>query len=380
MKIAAAAAFGIEAVTARELDRLGFRNLNIANGRIYFDGSADDICRANIMLRTADRVLIAIERFDAVTFDELFEKTKSIPWGDWLPVNAAFPVNGKCVDSQLMSISDCQAIVKKAVAERLKQKYRLSWFDESGPVFPLEVSIVKDVVEITIDSSGAGLHKRGYRRLSGAAPLKETLAAALVLLSRWNADRAFVDPFCGSGTIAVEAAMIGLNIAPGIKRSFVSEQWPQIAPVSWQRAREEAFRAQRTDVELRISGFDIDADAVKLAKLQAENAGVAGQIHFQAQDVRDLRSRYSHGYIVCNPPYGERSGEIRQVESLYREMGAVFGSLDSWSYYILSAHPEFEKFFGRKADRKRKLFNGGIKCDYYQYYGPPPRFKSRTSG
>ncbi len=380
MKIAAAAAFGIEAVTARELDRLGFRDLNIANGRISFDGSAEDICRANIMLRTADRVLVTVGSFDAFTFDELFEKTKSIPWGDWLPVDAAFPVSGKCVNSQLMSISDCQAIVKKAVVERLKQKYRLQWFDESGPVFPLEVSIVKNVAEITLDTSGAGLHKRGYRHLSGPAPLRETLAAALVLLSRWNSERAFVDPFCGSGTIAVEAAMIGLNIAPGIKRSFISEQWSHIAPISWERAREEALQARRIDAELRISGFDIDADAVKLAELQAENAGVAGHIHFQVRDVRDLRSRYSHGYIVCNPPYGERSGEIRQVESLYKEMGAIFGSLDSWSYFILSAHPEFEKLFGRKADKKRKLFNGGLKCDYYQYYGSPPRFKSSISG
>ena len=380
MKIAATAAFGLEAVTARELGKLGYAGLQVTNGRVTFEGEPGDICKANLNLRTADRVLVVLDSFTALTFDDLFEGIKRFPWEDWLSLGDQFPVSGKCINSKLMSVSDCQAISKKAIVERLKRKHNVSWFDETGPIYHIEVSIVKDVVEVTIDTSGAGLHKRGYRRLIGQAPLKETMAAALILISRWNRDRILVDPFCGSGTIPIEAAMIGMNIAPGLKRGFASEEWPQVPPSVWQKYRLEAEAGVMKDRELQISGYDIDKEAISLAMHSAKEAGVFEKILFKIQDIKELKSDLPYGFIICNPPYGERMGDIKQSQILYSELGRAYSGLNGWSCYALSANVEFERHFGKISDKKRKLYNGRIECNYYQYFGPPPRLSGWTAG
>ena len=261
----------------------------------------------------------------------------------------------------------------------MKLKYRRSWFPEDGPLFAVGVSLLKDTAVLTLDTSGAGLHKRGYRKLVGEAPLKETLACAMILISRWNRDRVLIDPFCGTGTIPIEAALIGKNIAPGINRDFASESWPLILEVLWKQAREEALDLARPGDELRILGYDISEEAISLARYHARQAGVDGIIHLQRMPVSELKSRYKYGFIICNPPYGERMGDSRDIEKLYRQMGEVFGNLDTWSYYILSANPDFERLFGRRADKKRKLYNGRIMCNYYQYFGPPPPKKINSS-
>ncbi|NLO89230.1 MAG: class I SAM-dependent RNA methyltransferase, partial [Clostridia bacterium] len=332
--------------------------------------------RLNLWLRTADRVRLLMGEFEARTFEELFEKTKALPWADILPENAAFPVEGKSVKSTLFSVPDCQAIVKKAVVESMKKRYRRIWFEEKGPLYKIEVAILKDTATLTIDTSGPGLHKRGYRALNTHAPLKETLAAGLVLLSRWEPEIPLIDPFCGSGTIPIEAALIGLNIAPGINRSFVSEGWPQIPKKLWEKCRQEAKEKIDFKRELDIEGSDIDPEALKLAKLNASKAQVKGKIIFKQRPLSQLRSKKKYSKIICNPPYGERLGNKREVEKLYREMGKVFKNLDTWSYYILTSHRNFEKFFGKKATKKRKLYNGDIRVDYYQYYGPKPPKKA----
>jgi len=368
----ATSAFGIEAVVGRELKKLGYEDQFIENGRVTFAGDESAICRANLWLRTADRVLVKMGEFKALSFEELFEGTKALPWHEWIPENAEFPVEGKSVDSKLFSVPDCQAIVKKAVVEKLKEKYKKEWFEETGPLYKIEISLLKDIATLTIDTSGPGLHKRGYRKLVGGAPLKETLACAMILISRWNKDRVLIDPFCGSGTIPIEAALIGKNIAPGLNRGFAAENWPRIPGKLWQIAREEARDLIYRDQELRIQGSDIDEEAMSLARYHAKRAGVEEYLHLQRLPVADVRSRYKYGFIICNPPYGERLGETREVEKLYRQMGQVFSSLDTWSYYVLTSHPEFEKLFGRKADKKRKLYNGRIMCNYYQFFGPPP--------
>jgi putative N6-adenine-specific DNA methylase len=368
----ATSAFGIEAVVGRELLKLGYDDQLVENGKVTFAGDESAICRANLWIRTADRILIKMGEFQALTFDELFEKTKALPWDEWIPDGAEFPVDGKSVDSKLFSISDCQAIVKKAIVEKLKQKYKKEWFDEKGPRYRIEVSLLKDMATLTIDSSGIGLHKRGYRKLAGGAPLKETLACAMIQISRWREGRTLIDPFCGSGTIPIEAALIALNIAPGLNREFDSEKWPNISKALWNNARKEARDLIKRDAELQIQGSDISEDAMSLARYHAREAGVEKHIHLQRMPVLEIKSRQKYGFIICNPPYGERIGEIREVEKLYREMGKVFSSFDTWSYYVLSSHPEFEKLFGRKASKKRKLFNGRIQCNYYQFYGPPP--------
>jgi len=372
LQLIATSAFGIEAVTARELLKLGYDKQKVENGKVTFEADIQDICRTNIWLRTADRVLIKMGEFKAETFEELFQGTKSLPWEEWLPENAEFPVEGKSIDSKLFSVPDCQAIVKKAVVEKLKQKYRVQWFKEDGPKYKIEVALLKDIATLTIDTSGPGLHKRGYRKLAGEAPLKETLASALILISHWRNDRILIDPFCGTGTIPIEASMIGRNIAPGLNREFVAQTWPNIPENYWKEAKIEARHAINQDVELRIQGYDINEDAIKLARHNAVLAGVDEDIHFQCMDMRNLRSRYKYGVIICNPPYGERIGEIKQIEDLYKDMGRVFKSLDTWSIYVITSHPEFEKLYGKKADKKRKLYNGRILCNYYQYFGPPP--------
>ncbi len=318
--------------------------------------------------------------FQALSFTELFEQTRALPWADWLPVNANFPVQGKSIKSQLFSVPDCQAIVKKAIVESLKDRYHKAWFDESGPRYTIEVALLKDVVTLTLDTSGAGLHKRGYRKLSSTAPLKETLAAAMIDLSRWHPDRLFIDPFCGSGTIPIEAAMIALNQAPGLKREFAAENWPQIPAKLWQKARSEANDLIKRDMELKIRGSDIDAEVLSLARYHARQAGVEGKIHFQQMPVDKLQTKDKYGFMVCNPPYGQRLEDVPSVERLYRDMGAILkNNLPTWSFYVLTQHKDFERLFGRHADKKRKLYNGRLECHYYQFFGPKPPRRDMSS-
>lgn len=364
--------FGLEAVLGRELKQLGYDDQSLEDGRVTFSGDANAICRCNLWLRTAERVLLKMGDFSAASFEELFENTKALNWAEWIPKDAEFPVEVDSINSKLASVPDCQAIIKKAVVESLKKTYKVEWFPETGPSYKIIAAILKDWVTISIDTTGTGLHKRGYRKLVGNAPLRETLASGMILLSYWNKDRVLWDPFCGSGTIPVEAALIGKNIAPGLNRSFVSEDWTGIDNRLWKKTREEALDMAMPDQQLRIFGTDIDDSQLKLARYHAEKAGVIKDIHFQKMDVKDISARYKYGVIICNPPYGERLGEKKEVAELYRVMGKVFARFDTWSYYILSSEMEFEKFFGKKADKKRKLYNGMLKCNYYQYFGPPP--------
>jgi putative N6-adenine-specific DNA methylase len=375
LQLIATTVFGIEAIAGRELWKLGYTDQHIENGRVTFTGDESALCRANLWLRTAERILLKIGEFNALSFEELFVQTKALPWDEIIPGDAKFPVEGKSIDSKLFSVSDCQAIVKKAIVEKMKLKYKCDWFEETGPTYKVGISLLKDLATLTIDTSGPGLNKRGYRTLVGEAPLKETIASALVQVSRWNKDRSLIDPFCGIGTIPIEAAMIGLNIAPGLKRKFAAEEWPDIPQNLWANARDEAESLIDLNQELKIQGSDINDEVMNLARYHAGQAGVANHIHLQRMPVADIRSRQKYGFIITNPPYGERSGEISQVEELYRQMGAIFKAFDTWSFYILTSHRDFEKLFGRRADKKRKLYNGRIQCDYYQFYGPPPERK-----
>lgn len=370
----ATAAFGLEAVVAREVRDLGYEDVIVENGRVTFTADMEAICRANLWLRTAGRVLVKVGEFTATTFEELFQKTKALPWTDWLPENAEFPVEGKSINSQLFSVPDCQAIVKKAVVEKMKTKYKKDWFEETGPKFTIEVGLLKNVATLTMDTSGAGLHKRGYRKLAATAPLRETLAAAMILLSRWFPDRTLIDPFCGSGTIPIEAAMIGMNMAPGLQRQFAAEAWPKVPAKLWKKAREEAESKIDREIRLKIIGTDIDEEVLSLARYHAHQAGVEQHIHWQRQPLIEIGSADKYGWVITNPPYGERLGELKEAEDLYKEMGVAFNKLSTWSYYIITSHPTFEQIFGRRADKKRKLFNGRIQCNFYQFFGPkPPR-------
>ncbi len=376
IQLIATASFGIEAIVGRELNWLGYTDQFVENGRVTFAADESAICRTNLWLRSAERVLVKMGEFKALTFDALFEGTKALPWDEWLPANAQFPVDGRSVDSKLSSVPDCQAIVKKAIVEKLKLRYKKQWFEEDGPIYRIEVGLLKDIATLTIDTTGVGLHKRGYRTLNTGAPLKETLAASMLLISRWKPDRVLIDPFCGSGTIPIEAALIALNIAPGAKRSFSAEGWSQIPQQLWTQAREEAADKVRKMPEIRIHGSDIDDDAIGIARYHAQQAGVASDIHLQRMDVADISSRYKYGFIICNPPYGERLGEMPEVEKLYRNMGKIFKRFDTWSFYVMTSHPNFENLLGKKANKKRKLYNGRIQCNYYQFYGPqPPRIR-----
>ncbi|CRK83874.1 THUMP domain-containing class I SAM-dependent RNA methyltransferase [Neobacillus massiliamazoniensis] len=373
-QLIATAAMGLEALVAKEVRALGYE-CEVDNGKVSFKGDEYAIARSNLWLRTAARVKIKVGEFKALTFDELFEKTKALPWEKYLPEDAAFPVDGKSIKSKLFSISDCQAIVKKAVVERLKNHYkRNTWFEETGGLFRIEVSMLKDIATITIDTSGLGLHKRGYRADQGGAPLKETIAAALVMLTNWKPDRPFIDPFCGSGTIPIEAALIGQNIAPGFNREFVSESWNWIPSKVWEDVRAEAEDLANYDQPLDITGSDIDHRMVKIAQENANEAGFGDLINFKQMQVKDISTKKEYGVIVGNPPYGERLGEKKEVEQMYKEMGQAFSILDTWSIYILTSNEEFEQFYGKPATKKRKLFNGFIRTDLYQYWGrKPPR-------
>lgn len=373
-QLIATAAMGLEAIVAKEVRELGY-DCTVDNGKIEYTGDELAIARSNLWLRTADRIKIKVGEFQATTFDELFEKTKALPWEEFLPENAAFPVIGKSVKSKLFSVSDCQAIVKKAVVERMRNHYKKTgWFSEDGGQFRIEVALLKDIATITIDTTGSGLHKRGYRAHQGAAPLKETLAAALVLLTNWTADRPFVDPFCGSGTIPIEAALIGQNIAPGFNREFASETWEWLDRRIWDEARTEVEDLAKYDQPLDITGSDLDHRLVKFAEENAFEAGLGDVISFKQMQVTDFTTTKEYGVIVGNPPYGERLGDKEIVENMYVQMGKTFALLDTWSIYMITSNEHFERLFGKPATRKRKLFNGFIKTDYYQYWGKrPPR-------
>lgn len=367
--LVATSAMGLESIVAQEVQDLGYET-TVENGKVYFEGDETAIARTNLWLRVADRVKIVVAKFPARSFEELFENVKATEWEKYLPVDAAFPVSGKSVKSKLFSVPDCQAITKKAIVERLKFAYkRLGFLDESGATYKIEVSILKDEATLTIDTSGAGLHKRGYRQAQGEAPLKETLAAALVKISKWNPNRPFVDPFCGSGTIALEAAMIGQNIAPGYNREFISEDWTWFKSKFWEDARNEADTIANYDQPLQIIGSDIDHRMVNIAQENALEAGFGDIITFKQMQAKDFTTELTDGVMIGNPPYGERIGEVDEIEQVIRDLGNVMKKHPTWSVYMLSSMENFEELYGKKATKKRKLFNGFIRTDYYQYWG-----------
>lgn len=366
-KLIATTTFGIEGVTAKELKALGYENLKIENGKVHFSGDEMDIAIANIHLRTADRVLINMAEFEARSFEELFQGTKKVKWSDIIPKNGVMHVVGKSVKSTLYSVPDCQSIVKKAIVTQMSEAYGIDTFSEDGPVYKIEVSILKDKVTLTIDTSGAGLHKRGYRENSGAAPLKETLAAAMVLLSRWKEDYLLVDPFCGSGTILIEACMIMQNMAPGLNREFVSETWPTMPKDVFDQVREGARRSIK-DKDLKLIGYDIDQRVLKTAKSNARKAGVFKYIEFQERDFRNFSNKHKYGFIISNPPYGERLSDAKEVKELYTIFGQYKKRYQDWEFNILTSFEDFEKAFNIKSSKNRKLYNGKLKCYYYQYF------------
>lgn len=372
----ATAAAGIEALVGKELRGLGIE-CQIENGRARFQGDLTTIATANLWLRTADRVKIIVDEFDAYSFDELFEKVKAIPWEDYLPMDAAFPVAGRSIKSKLYSVPDCQSITKKAIVERLREVYHRPArvpLPETGALFQLEVALLKDHVVLTLDTTGPSLFKRGYRLEKGGAPLKENMAAALVMLTNWRKDRPFYDPVCGSGTLCIEAALLGHNIAPGFNRDFACESWDWFEPEVFEEVRAAAEQAANYDIELDITGSDINGRMIEIAKANAEEIGLGDSIRFKQQAVKDFKTEKEYGVIVANPPYGERLGEEEQVRALYQEMGVVFRPLKTWSKYILTSDLAFEEFYGAKATKKRKLYNGALRTDLFQYWGErPPR-------
>lgn len=368
--------FGLESVLKREVLDLGYEISSVEDGRVSFWGDAQAICDANVFLRTAERILLKVGAFKAETFEELFDKTKAIPWEHYIPKDGKFWVTkAASVKSKLFSPSDIQSIMKKAMVERLKQKYHVEWFAEDGASYPVRVFLMKDIVTIGIDTSGTSLHKRGYRQMTVKAPITETLAASLIMLTPWKKDRILVDPFCGSGTFPIEAAMMAANIAPGMNRSFTAEDWENLIPKkAWYDAMDEAHDLVNTDIDVDIQGYDLNPDAVKAARQNAKDAGVEQLIHFQERAVKDLRHPKKYGFIITNPPYGERLEEKKDLPVLYKEFGESFKRLDTWSAYMITSYEEAEKYFGRKADKNRKIYNGMLKTYFYQFQGPkPPR-------
>jgi len=359
--------FGLEGLAADELRRLDLQDVRAEDGRVFFSGGLSDCARANLSLRCGERVLLELGSFPARSFDALFEGVRALRWEDWLPRDAAFPVTGYSLDSALFSVPDCQKIIKKAVVERLKTRYRLEHFPETGAEYKIRFAIRKDLVSVCLDTSGVALHKRGYRPAHTEAPLRETLAAAMVRLSRYRGRDDFCDPFCGSGTVAIEAALAALNRAPGLNRRFAAESWTCFEPAVWDRAR-EAARAAEYRGEYRIFASDIDPRAVRMAKENAERAQVAELIDFSVADAASFSRETARGVIVTNPPYGERLLDRRQAEEIYRAFGAALAGTENWSLYLLSSDPEFERCFGRTADKRRKLYNGMIRCDLFMYY------------
>lgn len=380
MKLVAPCHFGLEAVLKKEIFDLGYDIDHVDNGKVVFTGDAEAIVRANIGLRTAERVLLEVGEFKAVTFTELFDQVKALPWEDFLPKNAKFWVTkANTINSRLFSSSDIQSIVKKAIVERLKEVYHVNWFEEDGESYPIRVNALKDMFSVTLDTTGASLHKRGYRTEAGAAPISETLASALIMLTPWHADRILVDPFCGSGTFAIEAAMMAADIAPGMNRYFTSEKWTNIIPKeTWDDCFEEARDAVNTDIETDIQGYDIDENVIRIARENARRAGVEKLIHFQKRDVKDLSHPKKYGFIITNPPYGERLEEKAALPAIYRALGQAYKNLDGWSCYCITPYEGIGQDFKRKPDKNRKIYNGMIQTRFYSFLGPKPPKKKRN--
>jgi len=374
LKLVAPCHFGMEAVLKNEILDLGYEIVCVEDGRVTFEGDLEAVALANVFIRTAERILIQVGRFKAFTYDELFEGIKALDWKEYIPVNGKFWVTkAASVKSKLFSPSDIQRIVKKAIVERLKSDYNVSWFEEDGESYPIRVFLYKDEVIVTLDTSGESLHKRGYRKLSSKAPISETLAAAMIKLTPWNKDRILVDPFCGSGTIPIEAAMMAANMAPGMDRRFTAESWTNLIPKKyWYEAINEAHDVMDTSVKVEIQGYDIDDDMVKIARKNAKDAGVDHMIHFQTRSVSELSHNKKYGFIITNPPYGERLEEKENLRQLYQIIGDRYKALDSWSAYIITSYENTEEDMGLKATKNRKIYNGMIKTYYYQFLGPKP--------
>lgn len=374
--------FGLESVLKRELQELGYEIVQVEDGRVTFAGGIEAAARANIFLRTAERILLKVGSFRAETFEELFERTREIPWEDYIPEDGKFWVaKAASVKSRLFSPSDIQSIMKKAMVERLKSRYRIEWFPESGAAYPVRVFLMKDIVTVGIDTTGTSLHKRGYRPAAGKAPIAENLAAALIMLTPWREDRILVDPFCGSGTFPIEAAMMAAHIAPGMNRSFTAEDWANLFPKKyWYEAVNEAQDLIDDRIETDIQGYDADAEVIRTARRNAEAAGVDHLIHFQQREVRDLSHPKKYGFIITNPPYGERLEDRATLPQIYRDFGEAFMKLDSWSAYMITSYEDAQRYFGKKAQKNRKIYNGMIRTYFYQYPGPKPPARRKTEG
>ena len=366
--------FGLEAVLKREIYDLGYEITKVEDGRVTFEGDEEAICRANIFLRTAERVMIQVGRFKATTFEELFQGIKNLPWEEYIPEDGKFWVKkASSINSKLFSPSDIQSIAKKAMVERMKQKYHKEWFKEDGAAYPVRIFLLKDEVTVALDTSGDSLHKRGYRTMTSKAPLTETLAASLIMLTPWRKDRILVDPFCGSGTFPIEAAMIAANVAPGMNRDFTAEEWTNLIDRKlWYECVKEAEDMIDTTVKVDIQGYDIDGDVIKAARENAKRAGVEHMIHFQQRAVADLSHPKKYGFIITNPPYGERLEDKADLPELYTQIGQVYQRLDSWSMFLITSYTDTEKYIGRKADKNRKIYNGMFKTYFYQFLGPKP--------
>lgn len=366
--------FGLEAVLKREIYDLGYEITKVEDGRVTFEGDEEAICRANIFLRTAERVMIQVGRFKATTFEELFQGIKNLPWEEYIPEDGKFWVKkASSINSKLFSPSDIQSIAKKAMVERMKQKYHKEWFKEDGAAYPVRIFLLKDEVTVALDTSGDSLHKRGYRTMTSKAPLTETLAASLIMLTPWRKDRILVDPFCGSGTFPIEAAMIAANVAPGMNRDFTAEEWTNLIDRKlWYECVKEAEDMIDTTVKVDIQGYDIDGDVIKAARENAKRAGVEHMIHFQQRAVADLSHPKKYGFIITNPPYGERLEDKADLPELYTQIGQVYQRLDSWSMFLITSYTDTEKYIGRKADKNRKIYNGMLKTYFYQFLGLKP--------
>ena len=366
--------FGLEAVLKREIYDLGYEITKVEDGRVTFEGDEEAICRANIFLRTAERVMIQVGRFKATTFEELFQGIKNLPWEEYIPEDGKFWVKkASSINSKLFSPSDIQSIAKKAMVERMKQKYHKEWFKEDGAAYPVRIFLLKDEVTVALDTSGDSLHKRGYRTIMSKAPLTETLAASLIMLTPWRKDRILVDPFCGSGTFPIEAAMIAANVAPGMNRDFTAEEWTNLIDRKlWYECVKEAEDMIDTTVKVDIQGYDIDGDVIKAARENAKRAGVEHMIHFQQRAVADLSHPKKYGFIITNPPYGERLEDKADLPELYTQIGQAYQRLDSWSMFLITSYTDTEKYIGRKADKNRKIYNGMLKTYFYQFLGPKP--------
>lgn len=380
MELIAPCHFGLEAVLKREIYDLGYDITQVEDGKVTFAGDEEAIARANINLRTTERILLVVGRFHAETFEELFQGIKALPWENYIPEDGKFWVTkAASVKSKLFSPSDIQSIVKKAMVEHLKEIYHVDWFEENGASYPVRIFLMKDEVTVTLDTSGESLHKRGYRTMHGKAPISETLAAALIMLTPWKGDRILVDPFCGSGTFVIEAAMMAANIAPGVDREFTAETWTNLIDRQiWKEARDEARDAEERDIDCDIQGYDIDPDVLRAARENAKRAGVDHLIHFQEREVAALSHPKKYGFIITNPPYGERLEDKKDLPAIYNAIGDGMRRLDTWSAYLITSYEDTEKDIGRKADKKRKIYNGMIRTDFYMYPGPKPPKKNRN--